>query len=660
VAFSGAFGVAVSLAFSIAFGVTSGIAFGVAFGVAVSLAFGVAFDLAFVVALAATSVLALCLAICMFTQVQIGVVVSQIVRAVASLAIVVRPLLKLLGFVVICPFLKVGNNLLYILDKRRNGSKPSLLRWNSAFWDEWQQRPLRGLDKHLVLVMERNPDEGNAAIKYLSTRSQRSAAQAALLEMDTRRIERCADLGAIRHLHSDLATGELELENLVGALIRSFSHISENVDAALNQVTTYNQRLTLKSVANRLDELSRQLTISNDEYAIRLQPVPIRWSQIITTHVDTLAKTAELRQEIDSPYITGNPLTEQQEIFVGRNDISTRIEQLLLDQRRPPLLLYGQRRMGKTSLLNNLGRLLPNSIIPMFVDLQGSASRASDHPGFLYNLARDMVKSAQQKRGLTLPPLTREALAADPFTYFEEWLDEVEQVLQDNTALLALDEFEVLDSSITKGRFDEQDVLGMLRHLIQHRPRFKVLLAGSHTIKEYERWASYLINVHVLYISYLQEDEARQLIEHPVKDFPLCYEPDAVERVLELTRCHPCLVQLLCAEIVALKNEQDPTHRRLATLRDVDRAAPKALSSGSFFFADIERNQVNAAGLELLRFLAAKGEGIIVTKKALSRQFPDELNSTLDLLLRREFIEQVGDGYRFQVELIRRWFAKAR
>jgi hypothetical protein len=411
VAFSAAFGVAVSLAFSIAFGVTSGIAFGVAFGVAVSLAFGVAFDLAFVVALAATSVLALCLAICMFTQVQIGVVVSQVVRAVGSLAIVVRPLLKLLRFVVICPFLKVGNNLLYILDKRRNGSKPSLLRWNSAFWDEWQQRPLRGLDKHLVLVMERNPDEGNTAIKHLSTRPQRSAAQAALLEMDTRRIERCADLGAIRHLHSDLTTGELELENLVGALIRSFSHISENVDAALNQVTTYNQRLTLKSVANRLDELSRQLTISNDEYAIRLQPVPIRWSQIITTHVDTLAKAAELRQEIDSPYITGNPLTEQQEIFVGRNDISTRIEQLLLDQRRPPLLLYGQRRMGKTSLLNNFGRLLPNSIIPMFVDLQGSASRASDHPGFLYNLARDMVKSAQQKRGLTLPPLTREALS---------------------------------------------------------------------------------------------------------------------------------------------------------------------------------------------------------------------------------------------------------
>ena len=558
----------------------------------------------------------------------------------------------------ICPLQRGWNYFLYQFDKRRTDSISTLLRYHSAFWDEWQQQPLNGLDKHLILLMERNPDEGNTAIKYLSTRSQRWAAQAALLEMNTRRIENCSNLVAIRYLHRNLVTADLELENLVGVRINSFILISEDVDAALNQVTTYNQRLTLKSVANRLDDLSRQLTTSNDKYTIRLQPLPIRWSQIITNHADELAKAAELRQEIDSPYITGNPLTEQQEIFVGRNDISACIEQLLLDQRRPPLLLYGQRRMGKTSLLNNLGRLLPNTIVPMFVDLQGPASRASDYTGFLYNIAKGMVDSAKRKRSLTLPTLTREALAADSFTRFEEWLDEVEQALEDKTALLELDEFEVLDSAIAKERFDEQDVLGMLRHMIQHRPRFKVLLAGSHSLEEYQRWASYLINVQLVHISYLQEDEARQLIERPVKDFPLHYEPDAVERVLELTRCHPCLVQILCAEIVALKNEQHPVHRRLATLRDVEQAVREALSTGSFFFADIETNQVNAAGLEILRFLAAKGEGATVSKKALSRQFPDNLDSRLNLLLRRELIEQVGDGYRFQVELIRRWFAK--
>jgi hypothetical protein len=119
------------------------------------------------------------------------------------------------------------------------------------------------------------------------------------------------------------------------------------------------------------------------------------------------------------------------------------------------------------------------------------------------------------------------------------------------------------------------------------------------------------------------------------------------------------LVQLLCAEIVALKNEQSPTVRRLARLDDVEAAVPEALNHGSFFFADIERNQVNPTELALLRFLAAQGEGVAVSPTALpARQFSgeDELARALDLLILRELIERTDEGYHFQVELIRRWF----
>ena len=356
-------------------------------------------------------------------------------------------------------------------------------------------------------------------------------------------------------------------------------------------------------------------------------------------------------------YILGVPLTQEQKTFCGRDDIGSRIEQLIFDRRCPPLLLYGQRRTGKTSLLYNLGKLLPNSIIPMFVDLQGAPSLANNYTGFLYNLARGMINSAK-KEAVTLPPLTRETLKDDPFTCFDEWLDRVEEVLEQNTALLMLDEFEVLDSAINKGRFDEQDVLGMLRHLSQHRPRFKLMLAGSHTIEEYQRWASYLINVQVVHISYLEVESARKLIEFPLKDFALRYEPDAVERVLEFTRCHPFLVQLLCSEIVAYKNEQDPSVRLLATLDDVEAAVTEALDTGIFFFADIQNNQVSLVGLDILRFMAARGEGAIVNKNTILQEIPGASESDFQRLLQRELIEEVGDGYRFQVELIRRWFAR--
>ena len=90
----------------------------------------------------------------------------------------------------------------------------------------------------------------------------------------------------------------------------------------------------------------------------------------------------------------------------------------------------------------------------------------------------------------------------------------------------------------------------------------------------------------------------------------------------------------------------------------MEAAIPEALSSGSFFFADIQNNQVDAAGLAILRFLAAQGEGAIVSINTILQQLRDVSESAFELLLQRELIEEVGEGFRFQVELIRRWFAQ--
>jgi len=381
--------------------------------------------------------------------------------------------------------------LLYRADERRTGDRPSLLRWHAAFWDEYQRLPWFGLDEHVVLVAERCPQEAQAALDYLSASHQHWVAQAAQLELDVRQLERCDDVTALSTSHHRLSAGELE--GPASALLRSFSRISQDIDAALRQESSYNQRLALSAVEDRLDGLLRELTRSSERYAVHLRPVATRWRQIVADYIQHLRREVERRQEIENPYIVGVPLTAQQAIFIGRTDISARIEHLLLDQRRPPVLLYGPRRMGKTSLLNNLGRLLPSTIVPLFVDLQGPTSQASDHTGLLYNLARNMANSVLQQRNLLLPPLTRDMLEHDPLTRFDEWLDELEHVVGSDTILLALDEFEVLDRALTEKRFSGTMVLGMLRHLIQHRPRFKVLLAGSHTLDEVQRWASYLI-----------------------------------------------------------------------------------------------------------------------------------------------------------------------
>ncbi len=667
--------VEVSMVICMALGVVIGVAINVEVSMAVSIALGMAVSIAFGVALAALGIkfsmilgmavsMAIGMAVSLAKDLELGVTIIALGIwlsvweggngfGVAATIHSWRP-------IIFHPLLITWNFLLYRFEQGRTSKKTSLLGFHPAFWDEWLYIPFQGLDKHLLLVIERNPDEGKAAINYLSKTHQRwvvpKAKQALEIELNAQMLEACQSADDITEIASKL---QVSSESPVDNILNNFKSISEDTKAALKQTSNYNQRLVLKPICEKLEAQIQGLNRSDNKYAPRFQPIAIKWRDIISNHIEELAKETELRQEIDSPYIIGVPLTLQQQIFTGRDDIGTRIEQLLLDRCRPPLLLYGQRRMGKTSLLNNLKKLLPNSIIPMFVDLQGAPSSAKDSTGFLFNLAKQMINSAKRQSALTLPPLSRETLENDPFTNFDEWLDKVEETLEQNTALLMLDEFEVLDSAINKGRFDEEDVLGMLRNLIQHRPKFKVLIAGSHTIEEYQRWASYLINVQVVHISYLLDREARQLIENPIEDFTLRYEADAVERILQLTRCHPFLVQLLCSELIALKNEQDPSVRRLATLTDVKAAIPEALSVGSFFFADIQNNQVDATGLEILRFIAAKGEKAVVSKETIALEFQDkDYSNAMTLLLQRELIEEIEDGYCFQVELIRQWFEK--
>jgi hypothetical protein len=119
-------------------------------------------------------------------------------------------------------------------------------------------------------------------------------------------------------------------------------------------------------------------------------------------------------------------------------------------------------------------------------------------------------------------------------------------------------------------------------------------------------------------------------------------------------------VQLLCAEIVALKNEQPPANRRLASVADVETAVSEALQHGSFFFADIEHNQVDPVGREILHVMSGYDEAETTPREVLVAYVPSlmSLEDALVALQHRELIAAVEGGYRFQVDLVRRWFAE--
>ena len=565
--------------------------------------------------------------------------------------------------ILLSPLFEIWNLIIYRRDERRyDGRHPHLLSRNSTFWNELQRTTPPTLQDHLNLIVRRTPEQSQAAIDYLATTPHHKVAQEAQIELDAHRLEQCNTVEEIRQVYIYLTV--TELNGPVSNLLRDFTDFSKAIDAAFEQTTLLHRRRTLGEIKEQLAGWQQGLKRSDESYATRFLPIAASWQKVVAEYVTQLQREVELRQEVDNPYIHSLPLTEEQGIFFGRREIVHKIEQLVLDSRRPPLLLYGQRRMGKTSLLQNLGRLLHSkmSIVPMFVDGQ-EIKLASSYGEFLDLLAYEMRKSAQETRRLTLPDSGDLALSHNPFIRFMHWLDQVEITLKQQgftIGLLMLDEFEEIKRAADKGRFDQEDIPSLLRHLIQHRPHFKLLLAGSHTLQEFEHWASYLINVQVLKLDYLKEGEACDLIEKPLPNFPLRYESGATQHILTLTRCHPHLVQLLCYEIVELKNSQPEEYRRLVTVDDIEEAVQKAIEGGDFFFANIRENQIDQDGLQLLTFLANHESNEAMSQSSLQQCLfdPDQLDQTLALLKRRDLIEATKGGYRFQVEMTRRWFAQ--
>ncbi|RKZ92611.1 MAG: hypothetical protein DRR19_03735 [Candidatus Parabeggiatoa sp. nov. 1] len=75
-----------------------------------------------------------------------------------------------------------------------------------------------------------------------------------------------------------------------------------------------------------------------------------------------------------NPYVAGNPVGDSP-AFIGRADVLRDVLRVLRHPEENAIVLYGQRRIGKTSVLQELEAKLPKEggYHPIFFDLQDKA-----------------------------------------------------------------------------------------------------------------------------------------------------------------------------------------------------------------------------------------------------------------------------------------------
>lgn len=430
---------------------------------------------------------------------------------------------------------------------------------------------------------------------------------------------------------------------MIDTTIISLERISREANSALAFPTGYNRRLGLQETHDQITKLRQQLALRFVTEAVPISDPLLKLGEMI--HSELFAVSDNPVNAYLNPYIPGNPLNLQSaQLFKGREDLAQKIVNLLRSQSRPTLVLHGPRRMGKTSFLLQLPRLLPGSYLPIYLDMQDAGAQASDEE-FTYALAIAIYDQIGRNYRVTEPDF--DSFEKRPFTALTHWLNKVTPLLEDKILLFTIDEFEIIGRAIEQKDLSIK-VLDYLRHLMQHNSNMILMFAGVQTIDALgPDPASYFISAYPIEISYLHPKEAEELIRHPDPKAGTMpdYDDEVVEKILEETLCQPLLVQFICSEIINLANEQN---LRTINLQTLQMAITRVLGATLYF-----DNIWVDAGEEGQQLLMKLANGPIHPDV---HQFSAEIIK--DLQQRRVIRSLPNDLYEIEIPLIRAWIKR--
>ena len=432
-------------------------------------------------------------------------------------------------------------------------------------------------------------------------------------------------------------------------------------------------RFQLQWRADRLDgrRVSGEVPLAVD---VRLTPQAVRIAELGT-----------------SPYVVGSPI-DRPDMFFGRQDIIEKIQrQLSTRDRANVVLLEGNRRTGKTSILKRLQApdVLPGWIA-VYCSLQGGEGHESK-PGLRTNevfrlMARDIGLAAHDA-GLRVwfadvePPDPKlpfrvalvKALSAAfsgprPFEVFELYLQGVLEASSPRRLLLMLDEFDKLQEGIGSGITSPQ-VPENIRYLLHAYPNLSAIISGSRRLKRLrERYWSALFGLgHRVPVSELPLEGARRLVTQPVEG-RLTYVAEARDRVVELCSRQAFLIQSLCNRIFERAAHVD---RRIVTVGAVNRATEEMVKDNEHF-----RTLWDYAGTDYRRFVLALCERLeagpdAITLSLLETKLEEHgvalprkarLGADLDFLRELELLDLEGStrgsAYVLSVPLMAGWMRR--
>jgi hypothetical protein len=363
----------------------------------------------------------------------------------------------------------------------------------------------------------------------------------------------------------------------------------------------------LKNFTTKINALDSQLRTDHNRLT---QPFaePLRALREVGNKLRAEAETAAAGL-LPNPFRPGDALTSEsgRELFRGRETAIRDIENALSDPTRSlSLQLLAPRRSGKTSLLKMLPDMLPDAVC-VFFDLQ--ANPADSLASFWKNLADKTLIQAKMQRRIDLPALPE----GPPMQAANRWLEELDNLPTGRRVLIAIDEFERLESLFPFSRQELLQLMGLLRATIQHRRNVRILVSGSAPFDELDRiWDDHFINTRQIRLAFLDQTTSLNLLTQPSADWAAETIPRNVAlEAFQQTGGQPFLLQIFGYLLVEQLNTEK---RQVASLADIRAIQTRAVEWAEPYLRDMHKDAPPEARDALARL--ARNETVDLTPRA--------------------------------------------
>ena len=364
-----------------------------------------------------------------------------------------------------------------------------------------------------------------------------------------------------------------------------------------------------------------------------------------------------------NPYIVGSAISDSH-CFFGREKVFQFVEDNL-NKGEKAILLHGQRRIGKSSVLLQITNFIASDkfvFIPF--DLQNKGQLPLSN--VLHLLAEVIVNNL--KLDLDDGKLPREAdLATDPSWFSQNFLPEIYGLLGEKNLVLMLDEFDTLNSDDPISSV--QTFFPYLQSLLsQHEKLFIIPVIGRKP-EDLPKLLSLFRRAPTQKIGLLSRSDMEKLIIEPAKE-SLVYDPDSIEAIFQLSKGHPYFTQLLCyAVFVQARTEGN----KQVTAEDVERVVDEAIEIGEGGLAwsrdglQIPERVIFSAVAEAQKRADLKGDRVLEKPLTILKEYGVVLTESLiqaeKQLVDWDFVDYTEDSendrrYEVKVELVRRWLVK--